>query len=386
MSPTRLIENEAKNIVTCLSVSGNFHRDMQQRDQESVPSHFNFPNDKVPMLDHPFPCIALDISLEIDSSARRTKKELENEDILCTTKMLKSSAYPIQTTSYLELKSPIPNLNGQTTTEEQLSPSGESGYFDASYTDLQAFFDISEGGQEVLTVSETNAPVVTSVATPIQDDRMEWTYLEPVPVSQDEITSPPMTTSNLLSSTIRPMSLVDFPTTMPDESIDMQLLPTGPWTEPLVIKSEPNIDTYKNTSSQPSSTSSVPSIPQQHSDVPMSFHSVPILLSKRDSTQGHPCPPTNPNLSNTEPGFQPQQVSNQTVQVTEYYNPPPKRGRCRDGSNRANPRHYSSHNQSFPVEVRLCHVCGGLAGKHSYYGGQVCPSCRAFFRRSVQSK
>lgn len=35
---------------------------------------------------------------------------------------------------------------------------------------------------------------------------------------------------------------------------------------------------------------------------------------------------------------------------------------------------------------RQCHVCGEAAGKHSYYGGQVCPSCRAFFRRSVQSK
>ncbi len=38
------------------------------------------------------------------------------------------------------------------------------------------------------------------------------------------------------------------------------------------------------------------------------------------------------------------------------------------------------------VENRVCHVCGERAGKHSYYGGQVCPSCRAFFRRSVQSK
>ena len=36
--------------------------------------------------------------------------------------------------------------------------------------------------------------------------------------------------------------------------------------------------------------------------------------------------------------------------------------------------------------IRLCNVCGEKAGKHSYYGGQVCPSCRAFFRRSVQSK
>merc|ERR1719430_823095 len=36
-------------------------------------------------------------------------------------------------------------------------------------------------------------------------------------------------------------------------------------------------------------------------------------------------------------------------------------------------------------EVRPCRVCGERAGKHSYYGGEVCPSCRAFFRRSVQS-
>eukprot|EP00095_Tigriopus_kingsejongensis_P006343 snap_masked-scaffold804_size94796-processed-gene-0.11 protein:Tk06343 transcript:snap_masked-scaffold804_size94796-processed-gene-0.11-mRNA-1 annotation:"estrogen-related receptor isoform x4" len=34
----------------------------------------------------------------------------------------------------------------------------------------------------------------------------------------------------------------------------------------------------------------------------------------------------------------------------------------------------------------LCPVCGNVAGKHSYYGGQVCSSCRAFFRRSVLGK
>ena len=37
------------------------------------------------------------------------------------------------------------------------------------------------------------------------------------------------------------------------------------------------------------------------------------------------------------------------------------------------------------AKVRPCHVCGELAGRHSYYGGECCPSCRAFFRRSVQS-
>ena len=34
----------------------------------------------------------------------------------------------------------------------------------------------------------------------------------------------------------------------------------------------------------------------------------------------------------------------------------------------------------------ICGVCGDKAGKHAYYGGVVCGSCRAFFRRSVQSK
>ncbi|XP_023334818.1 oxysterols receptor LXR-alpha [Eurytemora carolleeae] len=34
---------------------------------------------------------------------------------------------------------------------------------------------------------------------------------------------------------------------------------------------------------------------------------------------------------------------------------------------------------------RACKVCGEEAGRHSYYGGQVCASCRAFFRRSVNS-
>jgi len=39
-----------------------------------------------------------------------------------------------------------------------------------------------------------------------------------------------------------------------------------------------------------------------------------------------------------------------------------------------------------PDGVYLCYTCGAKAGKHSYYGGQVCAACRAFFRRSVQSK
>ena len=32
-----------------------------------------------------------------------------------------------------------------------------------------------------------------------------------------------------------------------------------------------------------------------------------------------------------------------------------------------------------------CPICGQEAGKHTHYGGKGCSSCRAFFRRSVQS-
>jgi hypothetical protein len=35
------------------------------------------------------------------------------------------------------------------------------------------------------------------------------------------------------------------------------------------------------------------------------------------------------------------------------------------------------------VAGKLCLVCANDAGRHSYYGGQVCNSCRAFFRRAV---
>ena len=32
-----------------------------------------------------------------------------------------------------------------------------------------------------------------------------------------------------------------------------------------------------------------------------------------------------------------------------------------------------------------CPICGCEASRHIHYGGRGCPSCRAFFRRSVQS-
>ncbi len=34
----------------------------------------------------------------------------------------------------------------------------------------------------------------------------------------------------------------------------------------------------------------------------------------------------------------------------------------------------------------ICPICGDKAGRHTYYGGKGCTSCRAFFRRTVQTK
>ena len=43
----------------------------------------------------------------------------------------------------------------------------------------------------------------------------------------------------------------------------------------------------------------------------------------------------------------------------------------------------SVHNAT---KANKCQVCEATAGKHNYYGGNVCTSCRGFFRRSIQSK
>ena len=46
----------------------------------------------------------------------------------------------------------------------------------------------------------------------------------------------------------------------------------------------------------------------------------------------------------------------------------------------------SSEVEVLEPDPECCHVCGEKTGRHNYYGGQVCPSCRAFFRRAVQNK
>ena len=36
------------------------------------------------------------------------------------------------------------------------------------------------------------------------------------------------------------------------------------------------------------------------------------------------------------------------------------------------------------IDSHICQVCGEAAGRHNYYGGRSCQSCRAFFRRTVE--
>ena len=52
---------------------------------------------------------------------------------------------------------------------------------------------------------------------------------------------------------------------------------------------------------------------------------------------------------------------------------------ARVGKKRGRKLGYRSENTK--DESAVCDVCGSRAGKHSYYGGDVCQSCRAFFRR-----
>ena len=54
-------------------------------------------------------------------------------------------------------------------------------------------------------------------------------------------------------------------------------------------------------------------------------------------------------------------------------------------SNEDKNRSLLKRESSEPLVSLACHVCGDKAGKHSYYGGQACVSCRAFFRRAVQT-
>ena len=68
---------------------------------------------------------------------------------------------------------------------------------------------------------------------------------------------------------------------------------------------------------------------------------------------------------------------------------------CTKSDTKANESNYANNLDSVKKEADIkeiseennkCEVCFAKAGKHNYYGGNVCTSCRGFFRRSVQSK
>ena len=230
---------------------------------------------------------------------------------------------PLQVeTGFLELRTT--DLSSPT---DQISSGGESGFFDAtSYTDLQAFFEAEQDHSQTL----------TPAGTPEENERLEWTYLEPVKPAE-----------NLRISNAE---VVHF------EDIQLMPIPSGPWNvsdSAVVIKTEP----------MPATHQPPPNVglcldydvaPAQHSGYP-SPAAAPVQLTKREQKLYFSNEMSSPAFDNS------------------YATPPArtkKGGKSSDSSG----------------VVRLCHVCGETAGKHSYYGGQVCPSCRAFFRRSVQSK
>ena len=105
-----------------------------------------------------------------------------------------------------------------------------------------------------------------------------------------------------------------------------------------------------------------------------------------------PAWPSNPVQMEPPAGPQMSEIHYQLIETVHHHPKIPVGGKQR------NPRKMQTSVQSaksskaartasnLETNPRICHVCGEQAGKHSYYGGQVCPSCRAFFRRSVQSK
>jgi len=61
-----------------------------------------------------------------------------------------------------------------------------------------------------------------------------------------------------------------------------------------------------------------------------------------------------------------------------------KFGHIRRGGGKRRGRKKGYRSEHTNREGTICNICGDQAGRHSYYGGVACQSCRAFFRRSVQ--
>ena len=280
-----------------------------------------------------------------------------------------TTAYPIiheqqsepgqlTTLTYRELRSSPPDLS--TGSVGHLSCSGESGYFDqanSDFSDLQVFLEGESGIPHLQHLPQPEQPHQLLPAVPhpqqtaIKADpgSLEWSYLEP---------AQPLLSSSVSGVPMRPPmnNQIVIPGSFAADSDDDIWIMSGShvqWPEPLVVKSEPMASPQEHLATNAGQFYSNP---------------VPVQLLKRDYVQDQsPTSECSPHLSSGPP----------PPQLAHSYEPPMKR---------SSPPSSSSSYAPPSDESRLCHVCGEKAGKHSYYGGQVCPSCRAFFRRSVQSK
>jgi len=182
--------------------------------------------------------------------------------------------------------------------------------------------------------------MLTPDATP-EGERLpslEWTYLEPIP-QQHHLIPTVIETSTSTSSSALPSSALSPPTPVTSPPSSFNPLPPGRWQ----IQG------------------------QQREQV----------LAVKTEPQDYYSLPDEANL-NAGGGL----LRPAAVQAQQQVRPQKSQPRRRATSRAAAPKRPPKE----PATVRPCHVCGETAGKHSYYGGQVCPSCRAFFRRSVQSR
>ena len=314
-----------------------------------------------------------------------------------------SSFYTTGQVSYVELRpSDFP------TPTDQISSSGESGCFDAaSYTDLQAILDSSSStGQQQeekpsplvlqgLQPVPATSQVLTPDATPEDhEDRLEWTYLEPASAQMQQqqhgLAPPNHQPQNIQHQLAGLVPLNVVPQQQQQQPHSSLLSP------PMISQQHPSLVQQQQHLLQPQQQQWEPSVttptttatdtldvlvkaePAMDASSYNDVYSLPVHLVRRvgqDFVDPSALPPPLPP---------PQQVVVTSTPST------PSSSSSRIGPTRRAARSQSTSSTSSKEDPnappRLCHVCGEMAGKHSYYGGQVCPSCRAFFRRSVQSR
>ena len=82
--------------------------------------------------------------------------------------------------------------------------------------------------------------------------------------------------------------------------------------------------------------------------------------------------------------------SNNNAKLTDGGNNPPENGESQDNDDDHDHPDDADHDNNDDAKddkrpVQPCHVCGDKAIAHLHYGGICCYSCKAFFRRAVQS-